>query len=252
MTENKDWRIIYIDKDTENIYITPSGIVNNGISLSGINGYAKGISELNNICKELYSNKKLGLIARCMSVEDANKIFNKTAPEETVRFAYYPRGTSVSGTIDFNEKTYTKTTNDWRTARFYTSDGGGVENTDTNDVTYREPEEENPVYVTQSFYSYTVNSNNSVISDVLGKSTTWLSSPSVYASKSGAGFGVRTFSPNGVNAETLYDSYANIYTKDLGIHPIVELDSLKYSINISDKTKNGTTADKAWKIIKDE
>lgn len=251
ITENKKWRIIYIDKDTDNVYITPSGIVNNGISLSGINGYAKGVEELNTICKTLYSNQKLGLTARCMTVEDANKIFNKTVPEAKERYAYYPRGTSVNGTIDFENNTYIKTTNDWRTAKFYTSDGGGVENTDTDEIKYREPEVDNPVYVTQTFYSYTVDSTNSVLSNVLGKSISWLASQSVYASKTGAGFGMRTFTPSGINAEILYDSYANIYAKNLGLHPIVEIDSLKYSIDLTDKTRDGSNATKAWKIIKD-
>jgi len=251
VTEKKDWRIIYVDKETENVLITTNGTVNSGIYLSGIVGFAKGVQELNTICKELYSNSKLGLTARCMTVEDANNAFAQKPDNEINRYAYYPRGITASGTITYNNNTYTKVTNDWRTSRFYSCDGGGIESADSNGIKFREPEEDNPVFVSQTFYKYTV-TENAVLSDVLGKSASWLASQSVYASNTGAGFGIRNINANGINAEILYDSYANVSTKEYGIHPIIEIDSSKFYVDITDVSKDGSTPQKAWQIVKED
>lgn len=184
-----------------------------------------------------------------MNVDDANKIFNYSPTEKSVRYAYYPNGSIVSGTIEYNGNTYTKAANDWRVARFYSSDGGGVEKVDSNGVKYREPETDNPVYVTQSYYTYTIEKTSSSITSILGISPAWLASQSIYANKNGVAYGIRTVSNKGVSAETLYDSYANTYNYNYGLHPVVEI-SDEYSIDFSDNSRNGSTSAKAWKIIK--
>lgn len=247
-TEEKSWRILYIDKETENFLITTDGGVNSGTFFSGANGFSNSVDCLNKVCMSLYSNSKLDLVARSLNIDDINKIFNKTEMDNPTRNAYYPRGTVVSGTTTFNNNEYNKTTNEWRTSRFYISDGGGIESTDSNGNEYWEAQADNPVYITETFYSYKVDSK--VIGDIIGEKT-WLASKCSYFSNNGVGFGVRTIDSNEVNADIIYDSYTNVSTKDCAIHPVVEINYEKYSIDTSDKTRNGSSSSNAWRILKD-
>ena len=64
--------------------------------------------------------------------------------------------------------------------------------------------------------------------------------------------GLRIINSESVDAETLYDSYANLYTNEYGIHPIIEIKYSDYSIDTSDAKRNGSTSAKAWKIVRDE
>ena len=190
-TETKDWRVLYVNSETGEVLLTTNGIVNSGIDLRGTKGYFRGPTELNNICKALYSNSSLGITARSMTVEDLNKACNYIPSEPTRRYAYYPEGTTfVEGdtTIKYNGKTYTKKAHYSSTAKFYTSDGGGIEKTDSDGFTYREPEANNPVYVTQTWYSYTPNSKDSTVGSILESSYSWLASPCVGLSSSYAYF----------------------------------------------------------------
>ena len=206
---------------------------------------------MDRICKSLYSNKKLGLTARSMTVEDINEIFQKTIPDSGEKYAFYPRGTVVSGTIEFEGNEYKKKTNEWRVSKFYSCDGGGVTKIDNDGIEYSEPEVDNPVYVSDTFYNYKLQNANSSINSVLGTATSWLASKCVYLSKT-AGFGVRTANSGGVSADILYDTYGNSEKVNYGIHPIVEIEYDYYSIDTSDSSKNGSSIAKAWKIVKDE
>lgn len=252
VTEKKDWRVIYIDPNTEDVYITTNGIVNDGIHFSGANGIAKGVETLNTICKELYSNSKLKLEARCMTIEDANKIFGKEEPKEKTRYAYYPRGTTVTGTEEYEGNTYTKVTNEWRTSRFYIYDGGGEDATDNNGIKVKDAKQDKPVFVTQTFYEYKNENTSSALKNILGEKSAWLASQSVLTNKNGAGFGIRTINANGVNASIVYDSFANISNVGNAIHPIVEIKSNDFTFDFDSKTQNGKSADKAWKFSKEQ
>ena len=111
-TETKDWRVLYVNSETGEVLLTTNGIVNSGTYLRGTKGYFRGPTELNNICKALYSNSSLGITARSMTIEDLNKACNYTPSEPTTRYAYYPKGTTFAEgdtTIEYNGKTYTKT-----------------------------------------------------------------------------------------------------------------------------------------------
>ena len=175
-TQTKDWRVVYKNTETGEVLLTTNGIVNDGTGekndemyLSGTKGYLRGPTELNNICKALYSNSSLGITARSMTIEDLNKACNYTPSEPTTRYAYYPYGTTFEEgetTIEYNGKTYTKAACDYSTAKFYTSDGGGK--TDSDGFTYRTPGVDNPVYVTKTYYNYNPSSKNSTVGSILG------------------------------------------------------------------------------------
>ena len=251
-TETKDWRVLYVNSETGEVLLTTNGIVNNGTYLQGKKGYFRGPTELNNICKALYSNSSLGITARSMTIEDLNKAYNYT-PSEPTRYAYYPKETTFAEgdtTIEYNGKTYTKTSHGDSTAKFYTSDGGGIEKTDGDGFTYREPEAGNPVYVTQTYYGYYNPSlSNSTVGSILGNSWGWLASPCVGIDSSYAIFGVRRADGGGVNVDFLYYSigFTNSYSN--GVRPLVSLGSM-LQIDTSDTARDGSMSAKAWKIIK--
>ena len=258
-TQTKDWRVVYKNTETGEVLLTTNGSVNDGTGekndkmyLQGTKGHLRGPTELNNICKALYSNSSLGITARSMTIEDLNKACNYTPSEPTTRYAYYPKGTTFAEgdtTIEYNGKTYTKTAHYSSTAKFYTSDGGGVKKTDS-DGFYRTPEANNPVYVTHTWYRYDPSSNNSTVGSILGSSWGWLASPCVYLYSSHALFCVRDARSSRVDAGYLHISSGG-YTDSVGdgVRPLVSLGSM-LQIDSSDTARDGSTSAKAWKIIK--
>ena len=258
-TQTKDWRVVYKNTETGEVLLTTNGIVNDGTGekndkmyLSGIKGYFRGPTELNNICKALYSNSSLGITARSMTIEDLNKACNYTPGEPTKRYAYYPKGTIFAEgdtTIEYNGKTYTKKAHGSSTAKFYTSDGGGAEKTDSDRFTYRTPEANNPVYVTVTYYYYNPSSKNSTVGSILGDSWGWLASPCVVLDTHVAGFFVHGAVSRTVNALDLYTSNGSTNSHGEGVRPLVSLGSM-LQIDTSDTARDGSTSAKAWKIIK--
>ena len=251
-TETKDWRVLYVNSETGEVLLTTNGRVNGGTTLQGTTkGYFRGPTELNNICKALYSNSSLGITARSMTIEDLNKACNYT-PSEPIRYAYYPNGTTFAEgdtTIEYNGKTYTKTAHGYSTAKFYTSDGGGAVEKDSDGFTYRTPKIDKPVYVTQTYYKYDPSSKNSTVGSILGSSHGWLASPCVALSSSNADFGVRFAYGSYVRAYGMYSSGGNTSGCSIGVRPLVSLGSM-LQIDSSDTARDGSTSAKAWKIIK--
>ena len=251
-TETKDWRVLYVNSETGEVLLTTNGIVNSGTYLRGTKGYFRGPTELNNICKALYSNSSLGITARSMTIEDLNKACNYTPSEPTTRYAYYPKGTRFAKgdtTIKYNGKTYTKTAHGNSTAKFYTSDGGGVEKTDGDGFTYRTPEADNPVYATETYYYYNPRSKNSTVGSVLGNSGGWLASPCVNLGSFYAYSCVRLAGSRLVGEYFLYGSYVSSLSLSFGVRPLVSLGSM-FQIDSSDTARAGSISTKAWKIIK--
>ena len=250
-TETKDWRVLYVNSETGEVLLTTNGIVNSGTYLRGTKGYFRGPTELNNICKALYSNSSLGITARSMTIEDLNKACNYT-PSEPTRYAHYPNGKTFPGgniTIEYNGKTYTKKAHGGSTANFYTSDGGGIEKTDSDGFTYRTPEANNPVYVTKTYYVYNPRSKNSTVGSILGSSYGWLASPCVDLNSSDAFFFVRYAGSSSVYASYLYYSCGITSSNRYGVRPLVSLGSM-LQIDTGDTARDGSTSAKAWKIIK--
>ena len=258
-TQTKDWRVVYKNTETGEVLLTTNGIVNDGTGekndkmyLQGTKGYFRGPTELNNICKALYSNSSLGITARSMTVEDLNKACNYTPSESTTRYAYYPKGTTFAEgdtTVEYNGKTYTKEAHGSSTAKFYTSDGGGIEKIDSDEFTYREPEADNPVYVTQTYYDYNPESKNRTVGSILGSSYGWLALPCVILYSSSTAFDVRFAYSISVDAGYLCDSFGYPGSRGYGVRPLVSLGSM-LQIDTGDTARDGSTSAKAWKIIK--
>ena len=248
-TEKKDWRVLYVNSETGEVLLTTNGIVNDGTYLQGTKGYFRGPTELNNICKALYSNSTLGITARSMTIEDLNKACNYTPSTTPTRYAYYPNGTTFANddtTIEYNGYTYTKTEHGDSRARFYTSDGGGIERTDSDGFSYREPQADNPVYVTQTYCNYTP---SSTIGNILGSNWCWLASLCVRSQLNYAFFDVCTTYSVCTDADSLFGSGGSSYKCNCGIRPLVSLGSM-LQVDTDDTARDGSTSAKAWKLIK--
>ncbi len=254
-TEQKDWRVLYVNSKTNEVLITTNGVVNGGTCLGGTKAYFRGATELNNICEALYSNSTLGITARSMTIEDLNKACNYTTfAESPTRYAYYPNGTTFAEgdtMIEYNGNTYTKRTHwDNSKAKFYTSDGGGIEKTDSDGFIYREPQTDKPVYVTETGYYYNPSSKNSTVGNILGTNFSWLAStcvvPNIYLTY----FEMYLIRSDRVFTVNLgYNSSGDLGAGCSGVRPIVSLGS-KLKIDTTDTTRDGSTSAKAWKLNK--
>lgn len=70
--ENTIWRVFYVDKKNDRIIITTQGTVNE-VTLCGKVGYERGPEGLHLLCEECYSNRRLGIKASSMVVDDVNR-----------------------------------------------------------------------------------------------------------------------------------------------------------------------------------
>ncbi len=286
-----NWKILSTNQSTGEVIITTEGAVNNNFALSGIKAYMNGKTELNNVCKSLYSNNDMGLVARSMTVEDVNKTCGINVPEDFESyygyndgFAYYIDGDAwlADDTIQYNGKAYYKKLCREENVRFYESDGGGVSAIDENGFSYRYPTTNNPVYATNRYYEYPIEST--LIGSVIGNNIGWLASP--YTELTNQYYGQMHNTKtllcyNGSNImfrkplfelmsyNPTYSAYFGIYAlkndyvggfplrsvegedKDMtmGIRPVVVLGSSSL-INVDDTSRDGSSAEKAWSLIK--
>lgn len=248
--ETASWRILSIDSATGKVLITTYGPVNSGLTLYGVKGFLNVKTSLDEICENLYSNTDLGTTARSMTIEDANEAFNYVDSGPARRYAYYPRGTTLSDAgaqVEFNGNLYTKVVYTARKAQFYKCDGGGVEKV-SNGNTYREPTATEPVYISHNDYSYEPR-KLSTASEVLGTSYGWLASQCIELQAYNASYKIRYISQSSTGQDTLCYSASSESSSSKGIRPVVVLDS-SCLINLADTTKNGSSAAKAWELTK--
>ena len=252
-TETKDWRVLYVNSETGEVLLTTNGTVNSGTYLNGVKGYFGGPLELNNICEALYSNSILGITARSMTAEDLNKACTAKPISIPRKYAVYLPGTTFASgdiMIEYNGNMYTKVAFNSRKAKFYVSDGGGVQKTDSDGLTYTEPQADKPVYVTESqYYWYRPDSRNSTVGNILGDNDGWLASSGFYFANFYDYLYVRYASSNMFNVRGLYYVYGFSNSDNKGIRPIVSLGS-KLEIDTTDSSRDGSIPEKAWKLIK--
>ncbi len=270
-SEEMNWRILDIDEETGKVLLTAyevptlykeDGTSIGGISLKGAKGYLNGPSELNRICKELYSNSSKGITARSMTIEDINKIKNYN-PEESFyideRYAYYPAGTTNTPDVVVNGKTYKGTAhtdafyNGLTKPEFYTYDDNTGKTITTE--TPVSPTVDKPVLVSTSYYDYNLSQSTK---DLLGNGTRWLASACANADSDYANFGMRDVYVSGaasvtrgvpganVGARVLCISGGRVNDGSLGVCPVVSLSSKL--LNIDESGKDGQSIENAWNM----
>ena len=255
-----NWRILDIDEETGKVLLTAyevpalcmeDGTSIDGISLNGAKGYLNGPSELNRICKELYSNSSKGITARSMTIEDINKIQNYNPEDSSYidkRYAYYPSGTTNTPDIVVNGKTYQGTShseylkNGLTNPEFYTYDDNTGKTITTE--TPISPTAEKPVLVSTSYYDYNLSQSTK---DLLGNGTRWLASACARADSECAGFAVRCVDVSArVLAGGLCISRGDVNDFSLGVCPVVSLSSKL--LNIDESGKDGQSIENAWNM----
>ena len=242
------WRVIYMD--SSKIWIVPAYSVSS-VRLRGALGYINGPSELNKICRELYSSTSLGTTSRSMTIDDLETALGATSDGATklaqAKASYvndYSSNSGEGGTREYTIRDY------W----IENSNGvtGGTEG-DTipgTSLKYYKASTGSPVTATQTYYDYNPNSINSAVATALGESYSWLASPCVHLNNNVASFFVRTVRSSGLNSNYAdYICYSSGYTtwNSYGMRPIVTLSST-LQLDANGKTTH-TTGANAWKII---
>lgn len=174
-TKGLKWRIFNIHDDgkVDLISETPT---NQEVYFKGAKGYNNGVLLLNDICKELYSNKSLGIEARSINIGD---IENKLSDEGIEARNKY----STTGENKYGEASICDSTSNQYPNLYAKENGSGINTTttkadgiDINDNGYDSPTNEdssttnNGLTVTQSGYSLFTSStyfSNNEIFDII-------------------------------------------------------------------------------------
>lgn len=256
--KNLDWRIIYVDTIRNEVFITPSKVINtNAISFKSMIGYLNAPKVLNDLCASLYSNQALKLTARSMTVEDLDKICKyHNASESTTRIAYHPFGSSKLENVTYHNDVYESKTTSNKSHKFLSADGGGKVNTETYngyEYSYHTPDAIlGPVYMTNTYYQYNIEDYLSEMTYVLNQyySTCFLANSCVKLDDDKANYCIRTFGENTISAtidRPLYESDGRYATVSSNYRPVVILSS-NIILEESDNGQNGATPETAWKI----
>ena len=246
-----NWVVAYVNKETGEAFIMPEENIIEKFYLYGLIGYMNGPNELNNICEALGSNAKLGLKARCVNIDDINKItsYKPENYDNLTRYAYYPEGRAVRGSIIYDNRGYVETIHRSKRVskiiRFYEADSGGSVEKDEIGFSYRVPDLANPVLITETFYKYNIRTKSF-------KSDFWIASPCVSLYPDHVGFCIRVAYKSIVGAAMLYSSDCFKYiNQPHGVRPIVSLGS-NVQMDIDNDNNYNDSTKHTWKFAVEE
>lgn len=248
--EDVSWRVFSIDETTDEILIVSQEILNERIGFYGVQGFKNCKTILNDVCEALYSDNINGITARCLSIEDLNKASGYVPTSTPKRYAYYPLGTTFSEgdtQITYNGNEYIKVAHYSNAYKFYEYDYCEQTRVDaTTGYTYAYPTSTNPVFVTETKCRYNITNE---IKDLFDTGYCWLASTCVETMSNRANFLMYKFAASLVYTENgLTSSGSQDVRYSLGFRPVVILKSI-HQIDISDTTRDGSTKDRAWKLV---
>ena len=73
-SSNTIWRVIDVNKQSNQIKIVPTNLNNYSVTLKGANGFNNGVKILNDICNNIFGNSQYATNARNINVEDIEKL----------------------------------------------------------------------------------------------------------------------------------------------------------------------------------
>ena len=92
------WKVLDINKDTEEITLIASEPTSGTVKLGGAQGYNNGVYLLNEACSKLYGNEEKGIKARSINIEDIEHYMTDEALEEAHNYQ------STTGKIKYGEQ----------------------------------------------------------------------------------------------------------------------------------------------------
>lgn len=117
-------------------------------------------------------------------------------------------------------------------------------------------------FILQKHYSYDLTEDNINISKVLGNwddfHNGWIASKSIEvrwspdSNLANVSFGMFIANYEGVGYNDLYSTYfgSDNYHSEFGLYPVVSLSSSKIGIDVSNVSNNGSSEERAWRLIK--
>ena len=232
------WRILNIDSKSGKVMLTTEGPVNK-VTLCGKNAYFYGPDELNRICEMLYSDSAKGIIARSMTIEDVNNIFNYTPTPSSglLRYAWYSADTNDNDLKDITAGGYTYIAkkhsaylvSGMKYPRFYDWDNeNGIMHKSINPDDYVELKSANsPILITRTQYMYDPSKINSAVSDILRgdeENRGWLASTSIFWESTNENlvhYEIRYAYANEVYSRRVYFSNGLTDSPRYGIRPLI-------------------------------
>ena len=215
------WIVLGFDKVNNQVLFMPAKGVNR-IVLGGTNGLLRGTEETHNISKILYSSKTLGITARSITIDDVNMVCGNIPPANCAREAFYPKGTMVEGEVEYDGKLYKKVEHCSKFAKFYISDGGGIEVFEGVNQRYRIPKENKPVFVTHTYNYYDISDYNLKVAKML-KGVNLLASTSTFLFFNEAKYRIHYVNSNYVSACDLYSSSGEAKWMSFNLRPVIAL-----------------------------
>ncbi len=256
------WRILSIDSETGKVTLTTDGYVNK-LTLKGARAYFYGVDELNKLCEKLYSNEKIGTIARSMTVEDLNKACGYIPPKENelLRYALYSANTTNDNLKDviigehryiaMRHTSYCSPSTEY--PRFYNwDDKNGVTHQSTSEADYIELTSKNePILIKRTYYKYDPSEFNAIVGNIIGgndKNGSWLATMYVQPSPGSERVYYGIFAANTTNICSIssYHSTGAFDVPTFGFHPIIILSARR--LNVNNSSTDGSSASTAWNI----
>ena len=244
------WRV-WDKKADGTIVIMPTSPVNS-FYLQGEKGFVNSLNIIENVCK-IYANEEYGVTAdkvKSLKIEDLEDE-SVSSNMKTVRDNYQKDDDSHPQYGETNAEQYGNS--GYTSGKFYIETDGITIRSTPNIAS-----SSNPIVLKQTYYNNSSpawnNCGNSKLSSttygtLLGITMSWLASPCVDLYSSGAGFIVRGAYSSRVGGANLYSPGGGAGMGRYGVRPLVSLNAT-LQIDTNDTTRDGSTAEKAWKLIK--
>ena len=233
------WRILNIHADGTVDLIGDISSSDQTIYFKGALGYNNGVFLLNDICKELYSNDTLGIIARSVNLEDIESQMNATGIAARNTYSNeitYKESKTYTGNYSNYPNLYAQENGSGINTEKTKTDGIGVSNNGYTSLTKETSTKVDSLTVTQSYY-YFSDTPSSYFKDYDGSSSTvgdmifntgtyyWLSSRFATCESTRANFGLRRVNSSALGGNGVFGSSGATYSEDNRIRPIVSLES---------------------------
>lgn len=225
------WRVLNIDENGE-IDLISEKPTNQTVSFGDARGYNNGVYVINDICKSLYSNSNLGIIARSLNLKDLEDNMNKEGITAIRSYSKYGKIETYGSESNYYPKLYAKENGSGINTETVKTDGLDVnENGYSSPSTEDSSRAEKSLTVTQSFYGWSETPSRYFdekdFYDMIFNTETyyWLASREVDCYEFFAYFGLRYISNSELTRFNMFNTDGDSYSlvSDNYLRPVVSL-----------------------------